>query len=253
MTTAMDLAWWHGVSGPGFAAGSLVIEDDTLDVDGGSSVNLRVKLSTRPRSDVVVTPTTASGLITLGPPLIFDPSNHDVFQDLSVTASGNRQEIALLNSWFIDGAPRFLPPNNSRPAIIDALKDNSSNNRFFGVVILFPNGDISLHITLNQTVATEAPGEKLSSTFESSGSIEIIHQGTSVLVDIGGLDTTEPYVYSVNNADIASLSSALSGASDRASTLILSDYSPGTAQIALAASGPPEFDGKTASASVMVD
>ena len=65
--TAGNLAWWHAMVGANqFEDGSLVIQDDTLDVTGGGTVNLLVKLGARPRSDVTVALSETSALISLG-------------------------------------------------------------------------------------------------------------------------------------------------------------------------------------------
>ena len=45
-----DIVWTAAIP----YAGSLVIEDNTLEVNSGSSVNLRVKLGAQPASDVTV-------------------------------------------------------------------------------------------------------------------------------------------------------------------------------------------------------
>ena len=68
--------------------GSLVIEDSTLDVAGGGTVNLRVKLGARPASNVTVAASEASNLISLsGAPRIFTQANWDTYQSVGVAAT----------------------------------------------------------------------------------------------------------------------------------------------------------------------
>ena len=69
MAGRMEEAWWAAMIGQVYEDGSLVIEDDTLDVNGGGTVNLRVKLGAKPRSDVTVALSESSSLISSRPVL----------------------------------------------------------------------------------------------------------------------------------------------------------------------------------------
>ena len=79
----------------GLQAGSLVIEDSTLDVAGGGTVNLRVKLGARPGSDVVVAASESIDGVSISPASrTFTSANWDTYQSFAVTADSGRLLIA---------------------------------------------------------------------------------------------------------------------------------------------------------------
>ena len=71
-----------------FEDGSLVIQDSTLDVDEGGSVNLRVKLGARPESNVVVAASETSAALSIAPSSrTFTQANWNTYQSFVATAS----------------------------------------------------------------------------------------------------------------------------------------------------------------------
>ena len=258
-------AWWAAMLGADqFEDGSLVIEDDTLDVDGGDTVNLRVKLGARPRSDVTVALAETSSLISLGEDeLTFTPDNWDTYQSVVVTATGNSQSIALTTSvWRPDFSVEALTsvvgwswPFNTRPEIIPAL-GSSSETPLLSQVGVQRDGSVgsrSLGIQLNNTQTGTADREDLSDAFEASGSVAFTIGASTWLFPIAGADTAEPYWWEpANQADVEAFRTAILSAAI-AGTITIRDYVPADATISLSASGPDEYSGVTGSATVSVN
>ena len=259
MSLGAEAWWWAMMAADQFQDGSLVIEDDTLDVTGGDTVNLRVKLGARPRSDVTVALSETSSLISLGDDeLTFTPDNWDTYQTVVVTA-GNRQTINLLSSWyqrieFGTTLPKlWAPPMNSRPVIIGGLA--GGNTRTFQSFALGNSGIVTLHISAGQTGT--AVGEDLSSLFETSGSIRLEAEGEALELSMAGRDVDEPYVINPTPQEAAVVSAIYGSLStvdgSETGTLTLRDYVPGDATISLSASGPDEYANVTGSATVSVN
>ena len=83
-----------------FEDGSLVIQDSTLDANVGGTTNLRVKLGTRPSSDVVVAASESSAAISISPSSrTFTQANWDSYQSFTVTGvQGGTGAISLAAS-----------------------------------------------------------------------------------------------------------------------------------------------------------
>ena len=250
MTTG-NLAWWHAMVGAAqFEDGSLVIQDDTLDVTGGGTVNLLVKLGARPRSDVTVALSETSALISLGSTsLTFTPDNWDTFQSVAVTAAGNRQAISLpstafsristLSSWNL-AIPR--PQLNSGFA-------PSGTSRFLVGCSVLQNGGVN--VNFGPANNSDAVAD-LTSAFEANGSLRFDAGSDSLTVALAGADPSDPYNWTpTNSSAVTAFHNALDGFSGTA-TLTLRDYTPGDATISLSASGPAEYTGVTGSAAISV-
>lgn len=255
-----------------FQAGSLVIEDDTLEVAGGGTVNLRVKLGAKPRSNVRVDFAEASALISRAPTfLTFTPQNWDDYQHVVVSAEGNQQTITLLNSWWgryfdhtqfasfpIKGWGAIPSRNANYPVeIISGLRP-ANKNRYFAN-LLFPvetNRGNRVVLTIEEASRINdiinTPND-LSDTFETSGSIELIFGNMKLIKALNSSDIVEPYNLVLGNPGIQ-FYNAVNVASDRTATLILRDYVPPAQPIPinLSASGPDEYSGVTDSATVSV-
>lgn len=243
-------AWWSAMMAASqFEDGTFAIEDTTLEVNGGSTVDLRVRLGAKPRSDVTVALSETSDLISLGTDsLTFTPDNWDTYQDVVVTAAGNRQEIALpATAWQqrnVTGnriSREWIPI--PRPSIDAALAEPGSTT---SLQQCSARSDDSLQLSTINGV------DELSSAFETSGSVQYTVGSSSWLFEMGGLDLTEPYIWTPSNSsDVSALYDAI--AAPVAATLTLRDYAVGTAIISLSASGPDEYSGVTGSATVTVN
>lgn len=256
--TAGRLAWWNAAMAQSqFADGSLVIDDDTLDVNGGSSVNLRVKLGARPRSDVTVALAETSARISLGSSsLTFTQENWDTFQSVAVTAAGNRQAFTLPSGDWVGS----LTTNHGWSGLgipVDAGLRSSS----------YPNADLHEIAASPEAIAGAPDGyfnlglgqfnrQDLSDAFEASGFIDLSSAAGAVTVAMAGADTTEPYQFAPSNLtevlDFFGDTHGL-GSGNRDGTAVFRDYAPGSAAISLSASGPDEYAGKTGSATVTVN
>ena len=76
--------------------GSLVIEDSTLDVTDGGTVNLRVKLGAVPGSNVVVAASETSPAISISTASrTFTPTNWDTYQSFTVTSTVPRRLLIV--------------------------------------------------------------------------------------------------------------------------------------------------------------
>lgn len=244
--------------------GSLDIEDSTLDVTQGGSVNMRVRLGARPRSDVTVT--------------------------ASVSVTGNEQSAALLPSWYNEGISNNVevvfwnPPTGSRPSIDAALRGGDA--RFLGQLFLREDGHVTLGITSDQTENQLDSFDDLTGTFEQSGSIGAESGSAEVVIPVAGADVTDPYQFTGPNvSEIASFVTTVHARlGNQAGTLTLRDFNPNALTLgassltftrdnwdayqnlavsaantgpqsgilSLAASGPDEYDGVTGSATVAV-
>ena len=258
MSQAQIGFWWKAALSAVYADGSLDIADSTLSVSAGSSVDLRVRLGTRPRSDVTVALTESE-------------------------PTGNEQTIDLPSAaWTenIDGGDGWEFATG-RPAI-DAGLEPAGEDRYFHRLSVRSNGLLALRF---QSAAAGAitQDNDLTDTFEQSGTIEVTVGGTSWIFALGGADVREPYVWVPSNAatDGVAFYNAVQSATD--ATITLRDFDPtpfasvsptsltfmranwdtyqdvtvtgdraGTTTITLTASGPVEYAGVTATATATV-
>lgn len=188
------LAWWQAVSAlDSFDDGSLVIEDDTLSVNGGSNVNLRVKLGARPRSDVTVA---LAGPGRRGP----TPTE----QTIDLTASAYNVQSTGAKEW------RFA--EGSRPQFIPALTPSNNTNRYLGYIQFQADGRIILGIAS----ATSFPGNHdLSDTFERDAILTITAAGQTLVIDFAeNPQVTAPYsLIPVNSDEVIAFYNNLPGVS----------------------------------------
>ena len=134
------------------------------------------------------------------------------------------QTIQLQAAWYFPSFSRWKPPPGSRPAIDAGLR--GADPRFLESIIL-ADGEIRFRIASSQTEISDS-GQDLTSQFEDHGSLELIVGANSLLVALGGADTTEPYVWTpTNTAEIAAFEALLSGTSGTESgQLIIRDFVP---------------------------
>ena len=135
------------------------------------------------------------------------------------------QTIQLQAAWYFPSFSRWFPPPGSRPAIDAGLR--GADPRFLQALIL-AEGEIRFRLASSQTQSS-ATGQDLTSQFEDHGSLELIVGANSLLVALGGADTTEPYVWTpTNGAEVAAFEALLSGTSGSESgQLIIRDFTPG--------------------------
>ena len=236
-----------------FEAGGLDIEDAAPSVAGGSSVNLRVRLTQKPRSNVTVALTETSSLISLGTAsLTFTSSNWNTYQTVAVSASGNRQNFNLPSgSWTSFGSfgQGWAGLGSVTSQIINGLTQNSNPARWLSQFFVSSAGSINL--ILSNTSSGGRDNQDLSSAFETQGGIDVTVGNASWSFNLASADTAEPYEWTPSNStDAIAFNSAVS--SRIAGTLILRDYTPGSATVSLAASGPSEYAGVSGSAAVSV-
>ena len=235
-----------------FPLGSLVIEDDTLDVEGGGSVNLRVKLGARPRSDVTVALSETSTLISLGSSsLIFTRDNWDDYQSVTVTAAGNRQEFSGVPFRAHGTSGHEWWHSSNRPLVDAALR--GAFNRYLASVQAHLDGHFVISFDESSS-GQDSINADLSAAFESSGSVSVDVSGESLTVALAGADLTEPYNWTPSNsAEVTALYNALATSTD-AADIIIRDYTPpdDPITISLSASGTAEYDGVTDTAEVRV-
>ena len=258
--TAGKLAWWHAMVGAAqFEDGSLVFQDSTLSVNGGSAVNLLVKLGAKPRSDVTVVLSETNALISLGSAsLTFTPDNWDTYQSVVVTAGGNSQSIALNASWYevssVGGGTnnwrRWTPPTGGRPQF-DASLSSGGADRFLGQIGRRTDIAVNFLLDVEDTQAGTGGRADLTSAFETSGQIQLTAGGMTALAAPD--DTSDPYSSWDDLAEIVTLFDALQTTSGtEAGTLIVRDFESFTATISLSASGPDEYASVSGSATVTV-
>ena len=134
------------------------------------------------------------------------------------------QTIQLQAAWYFPSFSRWKPPPGSRPAIDAGLR--GADPRFLESIIL-ADGEIRFRIASSQTEIS-ATGQDLTSQFEDHGSLELIVGANSLLVALGGVDTTEPYVWTpANGAEVTAFEALLSGTSGTESgQLIIRDFVP---------------------------
>ena len=268
--STMEEAWWAAVTQTAFGDGALVIDDSALTRQGGGSADLRVKLANRPRSDVTVALSESSDLITLGSEsLTFTPDNWDTFQSVTVTAAGgaNRQTFPIRrnNRWsFQTGSIQRFWLASSHVSIresreVDDALTASGVSRWLVSVDVEDAGRIVGRFGGSATdVNRSASGHDLSAAFEANGSMEIVFGVISAIAPLAGQDTSEPYsIFASPVSDGTALFAALPSTGQQQDTIpeidfIIRDYTPGSATIGLAASGPDEYDGVTGSAAVTV-
>lgn len=247
MTAGMKALYSAAAALAAFRPGALEIDDDTLSVNAGGTVNLRARLTERPRSDVTVALAETSALISLGDAsLIFTPDNWEEYQSVAVTGVGNRQEIAL-SGWNgqltgvggISGRGYIPSP---RPSIASALLPSGNSATI-----------ISLIVASNGRLGLDPDGSDLSDAWEQNGSLAVTVGASTWIFPIAGADTSEPYLWTPANAATDGVAFYNAIAASIAATLTLRDYVPGDAAIALTASGTPEYEGETGSATVTVN
>ena len=244
-----------------FEAGGLDIQDASPSVAGGSSVNLRVRLTQKPRSNVTVALTEASSLISLGTAsLTFTQSNWNTYQTVAVSASGNRQSIDIAASKHtipsgVTVAWRWTPP---RPQVISGLR--GGNATYIAALELGSGtrrrnpGGVFLSFVDSASSGLPGIGDDLSNLFETNGSITVIAGTNTITVAMAGLDRSNLYEFTPSNsADVGAFFSALpTTPGTQSATVILRDYTPGSATVNLSASGPSEYAGVSGSAAVSV-
>ena len=239
----------------GLEDGSLVIEDDTLDVAGGGTVNMRVKLGAQPGSDVVVAASESIDGVSISPASrTYTRDNWDTFQSFVVTADtlGNLQEISLGDvGRFGGGGNRgWAFQSDPRPQIISAL--TPSLPRYLILFFLSSAGRLVLNLTGTPT-GPDASLRDLTDEFESNGSITLtLGLGETFTANLDGADMAEPYDLTPDNSDdVAAVWAAM--VDEFTGTLILRDYDAfPSGPISLSASGPDEYAGVTDSATVTV-
>ena len=132
------------------------------------------------------------------------------------------QTIQLPSSAWIDvsaGNGWFLGENNAVD-IINDLKASDSDPREFGVLTFSSRGEIRLNIFEE---ISRNDGADLSSTFETSGGIDVTVSGTTYSFELAGADPTEEYRWTPSNSDDAiALHNAISSAT--AATLVIRDF-----------------------------
>lgn len=240
-----------------FADGSLMLVDDSLSVNGGGTVDLRVRLGAKPRSDVTVALTEASPLISLAVnELTFTPQNWDQYQSVTVTGpTGNRQEFtADATQYFpvdLNDDRGWVWPPGSYPEINVGLRASTAFRALNGMAIT-DLGRVSVRVASSQSPTGSRAD--LSTAFENSGSVTFKAGVNEVTALLEGADTEEPYIWiPTNSAEVIAFYNALPTTEDsQAGSFILRDYEAGDITISLAASGPPEYDAKTASVTVAV-
>ena len=120
-----------------------------------------------------------------------------------------------------DGRVRWQFPNNGKIPIIDALKAQSSDARFFHAIQLTRGGSISLSIGRDQTVSVSNTDD-LSDKFETDGGIDITISGTTYSFELAGADTVEPYTWTpTNSTDVTTIFNALT--TSTVATLVIRD------------------------------
>ena len=107
------------------------------------------------------------------------------------------------------------------PAIDAGFRGDDA--RYLARVGIFLSGGGSVRLIIDsQTppLASDVPGTDLSSHFEQNGTITIAAGGGSVVFNLNGADTTEPYLWSpTNGSDLVDLYNSLSSAVDGTLTL----------------------------------
>lgn len=251
--TAGNLAWWNAMMAVNqFDTGSLVLVDDTLNVEGGGTVDLRVRLGARPRSDVTVALSETSALISLATDsLTFTQDNWDTFQSVTATAPGNSQSISLPSNLYVYASSnsQWGFDAGSRPVIDAALRAQADTTLW--IFRVRQNG--SLHIEL--TGQNNNTRRDLTDAFETNGSVMVTAGTDTVTAALAGADMAEPYDWTPSNsAEVTAFFNALPTMSgNQAATLVIRDYTPGDAMIALSASGPAEYSGVSSAATVTVN
>ena len=168
------------ISGAGLVAGSLVIEDDTLDVAWGGTVSLRVKLGAQPGSNVTVAASESIEGVSVSPASrTFSPANWNVYQSFTITADefGNEGTVNLpggavsSNSifWELDG------PN------LDNSLTPPGTVRNVRRLTVFNSGALRLDLGPGHGFTDSPPsGNDLSDAVETSGSLTVtLLNGTS--------------------------------------------------------------------------
>ena len=154
----------------------------------------------------------------------------DVVVPEAVRVPGSEQSIALENARFITGILLAGWSYNSRsdqPAVDAGL--TPGEDRYLIYIHFTGTGQVRLQFgdTLGESVADQ--NEDLSTAFESVGEIEVSFDGTDYVFELAGADLSEPYGWGPSNsADVIALYNALLGATNRAATLTLRDFEPGS-------------------------
>ena len=255
---AMAEAWWAAVSASQFLDGSLIIEDSTLDVMEGSTVNLRVKLGERPRTDVVVVTSEGISGVSIAPASrTFTRANWDAYQSFVVTADnlGHSQTFNIPAEAFSSTATNvrwFFP--TPRPEIDIEFRANN-NPRYPSSIRARAIGDIRLDLVDDPLVGGAVFGLDLSLDFEQNGVLVLEAHDLELTVALDGLDPFEPYEFEPSNsAEVTTFVNALIPQPNDSvpAILTLRNYMLISGTINLSASGPDEYDGVTGSATVTV-
>ena len=248
--------------------GSLVIEDDTLAVSAGGTVNLRVKLGARPGSNVIVAVSESITGVSVSPASrTFTPTNWNVYQNFVVAAdsAGASFTLNLAASTYnqsTDHRARW-DPHPPRPNIPAPLGGTQVFLRF--VSVRSDNGRVDMQLEPAAT-GSDFTRADLSDAFENSGSIELSAGGRNLLFAVMdgtplGTGRMEPYTwFTVDPMQQEFIDTATFWRTNfddmmLPAVLTIREYDPRTlpsGSINLSASGPSEYDGVTASAMATV-
>lgn len=185
-----------------FRDGSLILRNDRLSLDAGSTTNLGLRLGTRPRSDVIVTPS----LITSNP-------------------SPNSQTISLPNSWYgtLGTSHRWRVPG-TRPQINDILTPDGED-RYFSEVSINSYG--RLYLSLDESASGSDQAQNNLSDLFSMGGIVITFAGTTYSFNLDRADVSDPYHWTPDNdTDALALYNAIGSATNFDATLTIHDFDP---------------------------
>ena len=110
---------------------------------------------------------------------------------------------------------------------INADLVGSSAQRWFRYLFFFSDGKVRLNIGLFTT--NDGDARDLSSAFETGGSISVSSFGAELRVDMGGLDLSEPYVFTPSNSEeVIAFYKHFDGQNDgsQAATITIRDFVP---------------------------
>ena len=141
------------------------------------------------------------------------------------------QTIQLPAIWYTGSLKQWMAPQGGLRPQIDAALLPAFTSRAFGNLEIRDDAEIHLYFADTNFDLPIDQGDDLSSEFEQSGSIEIVAGGLSVLVEMAGQDTAEPYIIvPTNSAEVLALRAALSDDDGSESgQLIIRDFVPAAA------------------------
>ena len=155
---------------------NLQVDDSTLDVTEGSTVNIRVRLTSQPASPVTVTATESSALISIAAPVVLiSPANWSVYRDIAVAA-----------------APDSVTSDTPVNVLLTATGGSIDTA---DVVVTVRNEAVSAPIRANSLAAIDMYFDRDSSS-QSAGRWTVRQAGSTASGSTGpGRNTAGPYVY----------------------------------------------------------